>query len=277
MPTTAKLARVLFDEAHSEAWTIRDDVASELQPAHPADSSLAAAARALAERDFDVAINSDQKLTTELLREVDVLVIAHPSDPKWEATVPGGTPRLEPAEIEAVDAFVRAGGGLLVLGETEQDKYGNNVNELLGRFGIEVANCTVQDYEHHREAPSWVLAQLDPARDGEHADVLARVREVCFYRAGALRLADGALPIARTYPTASVPDAPLAAIGHAGKGRVAALADSDLFGDDCIDDLDNRQLWLNLVYWSAQAAFAGDDSAPDSPARRPPRQPRRAG
>ncbi len=27
------------------------------------------------------------------------------------------------------------------------------------------------------------------------------------------------------------------------------LADSDLFGDDCIDQLDHRSLWLNLIYW----------------------------
>ena len=35
------------------------------------------------------------------------------------------------------------------------------------------------------------------------------------------------------------------------------LADSDLFGDDCIGELDNEPLWLNLVYWAAQPAFAG--------------------
>ena len=53
------------------------------------------------------------------------------------------------AEIDAIEAFVRGGGGLIVLGETEQEKYGNNLNELLARFGIEIENATVQDYEHH--------------------------------------------------------------------------------------------------------------------------------
>ena len=43
------------------------------------------------------------------------------------------------------------GGGLIVLGETEQDKYGNNLNELLERFGLHLENDTVQDYEHYRE------------------------------------------------------------------------------------------------------------------------------
>lgn len=169
MPATAKLARVLFDEAHSEAWTIRDEVARELQPAHPADSSYAAAARALGERDFEVAVNADRKLTSELLRDVDVLVIAHPSDPKWEATVPSGPPLLDPAEIEAVDAFVRAGGGLVVLGETEQDKYGNNLNELLVRFGIDrsklaqwiAAHDLVSEYVLPAEGSRWARASRD--------------------------------------------------------------------------------------------------------------------
>ena len=38
-----------------------------------------------------------------------------------------------------------------MLGETEQDKYGNNLNELLARFGLHLENDTVQDYEHYRE------------------------------------------------------------------------------------------------------------------------------
>jgi hypothetical protein len=60
--------------------------------------------------------------------------------------------------------------------------------------------------------------------------------------------------IARTAATASPPQAPLAAITEHGDGRVVVLADSDLFGDDCIGELDNESLWLNLVYWAAQPA-----------------------
>ena len=76
----------------------------------------------------------------------------------------GGSPRLGDEEIDAIDAFVEAGGGLIVLAETEQEKYGNNVAELVGRFGIGIENATVQDYEHHHgDAPSWVLAALDRA------------------------------------------------------------------------------------------------------------------
>ena len=213
MPAHRKVARVLFDEAHSEAWTVRPDVATAVQPTHPADSSYAAAAAALDDREFEIGVNLESKLTPEVLEDVDVLVIAHPSDPKWEATVEGGSPLLDSSEINAIDAFVRGGGGLIALGETEQHKYGNNLNDLLARFGIEVANETVQDYEHPREAPSWVIPELIRSRDGadtraqrpSRGDLLARVDEICLYRAGTLALTNGARAIARTHETASPP------------------------------------------------------------------------
>ncbi len=127
-----------------------------MQPAHPADSSLARAAELLRARDFEVAAHRPARARPPALAAADVLVIAHPSDPKWEATT--GERRaalLAPPRSTRSRPSSRAGGGLIVLGETEQDKYGNNLNELLGRFGIAVENATVQDYEHHHDdAPS---------------------------------------------------------------------------------------------------------------------------
>jgi len=280
-----KIARILFDESHSEAWTVRRELAEQMQPAHPEDSSYVIAAEKLASRDFDVVPNVERPLTRETLAGADVVVIAHPSDPKWEATTNSRPPTLRDDELDALDEFVRGGGGLIVLGETEQDKYGNNLNVLLTRFGIEVENRTVQDYEHNHNAPSWVLADLgDGATNGTAAaaaaesasesdtdgpdtvDILARVHRACFYRAATLTLHDGARVIARTSSTATPPGAPLAAVAEHGTGRVVVLADSDLFGDDCIGELDNEALWLNLVYWAAQPAFGGLETVIDSPA-----------
>ena len=81
MTESGMLARVVFDEAHSEAWTIRPELARQMQPAHPGDASYARAAAALAERDFVVEANADGPLTEEALAGAGVLVIAHPSDP----------------------------------------------------------------------------------------------------------------------------------------------------------------------------------------------------
>jgi hypothetical protein len=260
MPT-ATLARVLFDEAHSEAWTIRPELARAMQPAHPADSSYARAASMLAARDFAVEPNVDRALGPEALAGVDLLVIAHPSDPAWERTTGSGSPRLAASELDAIESFVRGGGGLIVLGETEQEKYGNNVNELLARFGLHIDNDTVQDYEHSVNAPSWILAELDDGGRGTHGDLLAQVHAVCLYRAGTVSAANGARILARTHASASAPGAGLIATAEHGAGRVVVLADSDLFGDDCLEQLDHRALWLNLCYWSARPTSRSDRGA----------------
>jgi hypothetical protein len=261
MSERPKVATVLFDEAHSEAWTVRADVAAAIQPAHPGDSSLARAAEALSNREFHVAVHTGGALSDAALAGASVLVIAHPSDPKWEATVQHGEPLLAPEEIDAIERFVSGGGGLIVLGETEQEKYGNNLNDLLARFGLAIENATVQDYDHHHgDAPSWVLARLgdeEAANGAGGVDLLARVEALCFYRAGTVQAMNGARVIARAHPTASAPNAPLAATATHGSGRVAVIADSDLFGDDCIGDLGHTAFWLNLVYWAAEPSFAG--------------------
>jgi hypothetical protein len=260
MPT-ATLARVLFDEAHNEAWTIRAEVARAMQPAHPADSSYARAASVLAERDFAIEPNVDRALGPETLSGVDLLVIAHPSDPVWERTTGSGSPRLTDSELDAIESFVRDGGGLIVLGETEQEKYGNNVNELLARFGLHIDNDTVQDYEHSGDAPSWILAELHDGGRGAHGDLLAQVHAVCLYRAGTVSATNGAKILARTHASASAPGAGLIATAEHGAGRVVVVADSDLFGDDCLEQLDHRALWLNLCYWSARPTSRSDRGA----------------
>ena len=273
MPEHRPSARVLFDEAHGEAWTTRPELAAVMQPAHPGDSSYALAARALSERDFAIAPHITGALDDAALAGADVLVIAHPSDPRYERVVPGGSPRLAPEELDAIERHVEHGGGLIVLGETEQEKYGNNLNELLGRFGLGVEHDTVQDYDHHHHAPSWILADLGEGGRGLDSDLLARVRQACFYRASTLAARDGARVVARTGPTASTPRAPLVAATVHGAGRVVALSDSDLFGDDCLGEFDHQALWLNLVYWAAGPSFATTLPAPASRAQQDPHWP----
>jgi hypothetical protein len=258
MPSREPIAHVLFDESHGQAWTIRPGLAQVMQPSHPADSSYADAAAALTRHDFRVIAHApeDGPLATRL-PDADVLVIAHPSDPRWERVVPGGSPQFTEHELDAITAWVHAGGGLLVLGETEQDKYGTNLNDLLARFGVTVANDTVSDYtRNHAGTPHWILGDLQTRGPRTGVDLLTRVDAACFYRAGTLTTTNGARVLVTAASTSSSPGAPLAAVTRHGAGRVVVLADSDLFGDDCLGDLDHADLWLNLVTWAAGSRFA---------------------
>ncbi len=125
----------------------------------PADVSYARAADTLRARRIRSNPHADGALDATALAGADVVVLAHPSEPKWEATTGSGSPVLTGVELDALEGFVTAGGGLVVLGESEQDKYGNNLNLLLARFGIAIEHDTVQDYERNLNAtPSWVRA-----------------------------------------------------------------------------------------------------------------------
>jgi hypothetical protein len=264
------IATVLFDEAHGEAWTIRPDVARAIQPSHPQDSSYALAAAALRARDLSAVAHREGPLDADALRDADVLVLAHPSDPHWERTVPGGSPLLSDAELDAIESFVRAGGGLIVLGEEEHDKYANNLNALVERFGIRIANDALSDYAHHDRAPHWVLGELASGTRVGGVDLLARVGSACFYRAGRLELRNGAAELARASATASTPGATLLAATEHGSGRVVVAADSDLFGDDCLAQHDHEALWCNLVHWAAGGAFSRATAPRASAARADP-------
>jgi len=260
------LPRVLFDEAHSESWTIRRDVAETMNPGHPDDSGYVRAAELLRRLGHTVDAHTTGPLTPVLLSARDVLVIAHPSADRWERTTGLGSPVFPVEEFDAIEQYVRDGGGLVVLAEYEQEKYGSNLTELLDRFGVGVEHTLVHDPRNaHNGVASWVLGA---GKNVEVAgqDLLAGVRSACFYRAGVLTAPEDAAVLFETSPTATPSGRPLAVTLRHGEGRVVVVADSDLFGDDSIGDYDHAALWGNLVTWAARVPAATSPAAKSSAA-----------
>ena len=250
------VAKVLFDEHHGEAWSIRPEAAARMRPAHPAAASYAKAAAQLAERDFEVTTTSARPLDEAALTGVDVLVIAHPSEAKWERTVGQDPPVFSPEEIAAVREYVARGGGLIVLAEEGEDKYGGNLNELLTPYGVRIENTAVFDYRPDDGVPTWIRAE--PCEDVADRGLLHRIHDVGFYRAGVVTSEVAGALVLRTGSTADPPGAGLMAAVPYEEGRVVVAADSDLFGDDHLLRRDHRQLWLNLLYWASLRAFQKD-------------------
>nr|WP_184939063.1 DUF6421 family protein [Planomonospora venezuelensis] len=240
----------MFDEAHNESWTIRREVAEAINPGHPDDNSYARAAELLRRLGHTVAAHTGGAVTPDVLAGADAFVIAHPSAARWERTTGLGSPVFTGAELDAIEAHVRGGGGLVVLAECEQDKYGSNLTELLARFGVGVEHATVQDPRNaHNGVASWILGV--PGGAGEE-DLLAGAGRACFYRAGVLTAPEDATVLFSTSPTADPAGEPLAVAVRHGAGRVVVIADSDLFGDDSIADYDHAALWGNLVTWASR-------------------------
>jgi hypothetical protein len=252
--------RILIDQSHRQAWTCDLELAARMNPANPADSSYFMVAEAARKDGFELTINESSEITAELLSDVDVFVLPHASQDDWEKTVGYGSPKLTDAEISALEEFVLSGGGLLILGETEQQKYGNNFAQLASRFGVKITNATVQDpVSNLNNVASWPKPELPRLT---RADLNFQVQDVFLYRAASLELEAGTN--AEVFLQSSQHALPAtAAMGVAvwhGKGRVVVMADSDLFGDDSVSDGDNLQLWLNIAGWlgNAKAALGAD-------------------
>ena len=88
--------RLVFDEAHSEAWSLSPETARTINPVNPADASYAlAAAGARPARATTSTPTPTARSTRDVLRPGDVLVIAHPADRGAERVTGSGSPRLQ--------------------------------------------------------------------------------------------------------------------------------------------------------------------------------------
>lgn len=252
------LARILIDESHRQAWSTRPEVAARMSPANPADASYAEAAQELRRAGFSVDVHVDGMIDASILSGVDVLVLPHCSVDEWEATTGVGAPVYSADEMGAIDDFVTAGGGLVILAETEQAKYGNNLAAIADHYGVEIVTCTAQDpVNRFNDVSTWVLLDAATSRG---ADVFAGVRQACAYRAGVLSAPESAYVFARTSDRAMPAAAPVIVGVDAGYGRVLVVADSDFVGDDSIDDLDHRRLWRQLITWTAARPTAAHEA-----------------
>jgi hypothetical protein len=250
-------SRILIDQSHSQAWTIDLEQAARMNPANPADASYAIFKELAEEAGFEVQAHTTGVISDSSLQGFDILVLPHAATAEWEHTIGFGSPLLEPSEIAAIHQFVANGGGLLVLGENEQAKYGNNFNELIKNFGIKLTNETVQDpSQNFNEVASWPKPEFPTLL---LSDFRFMVHEVVLYRSGTLELAPdfSGEVFLRTSDSALPAQAAVAAVARFGAGQLVVFADSDIFGDDSINDLDNSRLLLNVLGFLALGAKPG--------------------
>ena len=214
-----------------------------------------AAAAALAERDFEVAAATAGPLSAAALAGAEVLVIAHPSEARWERTV-GGSPLLLRRRDRRHRGVRRRRRRPRRAGRDRRRQVRRQPERAAGALRARHR----QRHSRRPRAPQR-RADLGVRRTrprGRRAGPAAPRRTVCFYRAGALHAEpDGAL-VLRTGDAAHPAGAGLLAAVRHGEGRVVVAADSDLFGDDALGEFDHLQLWLNLLYWVALPAFRAE-------------------
>ncbi|MGQ9574242.1 MAG: hypothetical protein ACUVUC_02905 [Thermoguttaceae bacterium] len=205
-----------------------------------------------ASRWFQMARYSDRELTEEALGRCDVLVLKVPARP------------YSNKEIDAIERFVRRGGGLLLIGD-HTNVYGSALylNAVADRFGFRFRHdCLLgidtpwrQQYrpplvphpivQHLREMDFATSCSIEP-RTWRGRGVIRSVglkNSMPDYHATNLQPGPDDHPEMRYGAFVQLWTT------RFGRGRVAAFTDSTIFSNFCAFEPGKRELWMGLLQW----------------------------
>jgi hypothetical protein len=252
-PKTAhpRIRQVLFDEAHNNVHT----AAGRYKPF----------VDLIAPEGYVVTPNT-APFTPDSLQGYDLLVIANARGAGPEAPLETrGRPAFTDAETQAVQEWVRGGGGLLLI--TDHYPVGGAAQGLADRFGITMSNAFTEDPEHQRLTPAEIVFTRKEELIAEHPITRGIKKIVTFggqslhgpwESANLLRLGPHAmdrLPDGRRIPADGRSQA--LALPY-GNGRVVVLGEAAMFTIQenetgtvgfTVPGYDNRQFALNVVRW----------------------------
>ena len=202
---------------------------------------------------FDVRVHA-RALTRETLAGVKLVLIANPSDQAVGGHPP--PPHFSAADIQALTRFVKAGGGLIIMGNQENHNLEvDDTNKLLAGFGIQFTNL-------YTDAKQLILPQQTPLIGGlrwaYYTGNLVRLDPHHAARPRPLVQNDLAQkPPKGTRDQAGV----LLATAEPENGRVVVVTDSGWITDDAlsgkgiggvaIKEHDNWEIFLRLAIWAA--------------------------
>jgi hypothetical protein len=250
--------RLLYDEGHNQTWTIDPGLAIELSRRTneaPRYYSYAHVADLIRSRFSGTVVRiTAGPLTKEILATGDVLLLNHCCLSRHKHLGVGGEAIFSAAEIAAIEAAVRGGLGLLVLGEFEIDSWGSNINDVLAPFGIRFRN-DVATIAADRVRGPLRLPIFETTEIAAHA-AAAGAQKISYGSGCTLelltRMAEGVVR--------SGEGEVVLAAAEVGRGRVVAVGDSDLFAEPFLSYNDNRALLVGLLAWlSGQHAAAVAD------------------
>lgn len=259
---TKNFPRVLFDEAHnnSETTTGRYKPFADL----------------IFNDGYHLALNR-QLFTKEVLKTFKILVIANPLGAEDVDEADAGETAFTPAECDAVIAWIRDGGALLLL--VDQAPFSSATELLAKKLGVDMSQSNATDPANsYKESnnPSLILYSREnhsladhPIRNGRNA--AERINRVIVFAGQSLQGpagSDAFLKLADTAVEAEpVTEKNRSAAGRAqgiafrlDKGRVVVLGDAAMlsaqltgsgnqpFGMN-VPEIDNRQLTLNIMHW----------------------------
>ncbi len=199
---------------------------------------------------YPVDVNTSKVYDDELLARYDVLILKTPEEP------------FPDAEVEAIERFVRRGGGLLLVGDhTNLLGMGTHLNALCARHGIRFRYDSVSDV-----ATGGFVDAFGP-RIGRHIGAL-HVDHLQFMTSCSLQLSGEAESVLAAddcrrephdyagssffgrrgaHPELEHGRTVLAATVPVGRGRIAAFTDSTVWSSFAVFSFDREKLAMDLV------------------------------
>jgi len=199
---------------------------------------------------FSVDANTSRPYDDDLLSRYDVLIIKTPEQP------------IPDDEAAAIDRFVRAGGGLLLVGDhTNLLGMGTHLNALCARYGMRFRYDSVSD-----GLTGGFVDYLGPWL-GRHVGAL-HVDRLEFMTSCSLQLSGAAEPILASegcrreahdysgssffgrrgpHPEMEQGRTVLAATVRVGQGRIAAFTDSTVWSSFAVFSFDREKLAMDLA------------------------------
>jgi len=203
--------------------------------------------------DFDVRVN-DAPLTSESLRGVSVVLISNPNDKAHGHNPPPH--HMSADDVAELTRFVKAGGGLIVMGNQE----GHNLeitdfNALLTQFGMKFVN-------NYTDAKQLIIPKDVPVLGGLRWAYYTG-NQVVFDANNVSNARPLVLNDLKQKALGGPRDAEgtLLGIAEPGKGHVAVVTDAGWITNDAmsgkgigkvsIKDQDNLEIWIRLTKWTA--------------------------
>ncbi len=202
--------KILFSRGHKEQLVLTEDVDDESPFSSLRQMSV----------DWGCVIGSTEVLTSNQLADARILVV--------------GAPRhdFEPEELDAIEQFVRAGGGLLLASNAEAMIVPpHDLNQRMA----EMASLQFQEYLNY---PITYLQVFQPHY------VTANVRRVKVGKVASVAVSDGARHLALTKATQQ----PIVACANVESGRVVATGDVGWLTNDLLAVENNEQLTVLSFY-----------------------------
>ena len=241
---------VLFDSAHSEMLSIKDQEFSEF-------------VNLLKSLTLKIITNENKNLTNKELQAIDILVIGNPIDDYFSNI-----------EINNIINFVRDGGRLLLISEYGGDYLQKtNLNDITGKnFGIYYQKNIVKQNNSINQNCSSIIS----IQNFQKHQITKQLRELVIGGTCSLLLKKESNPLlylneswTEIYNGSNEQWSKenenmkqiISASAEYGRGKVVAIGDIDIFSNDSnigLNCLDNRKFVLNLISWLLEPVKESD-------------------